>query len=408
MSAHAAGVDPFAENEDQQALRKLARDVAERELAPNARHWDETEEFPDASWDALRKADLFGITVGERYGGMGMGDIEAAIALEELARADVSSAILAQLIYNGPPRAIEHLGSEALKARWLPIAASGEGLFCIGISESEAGSAVNHMRARLTPDGDGYRLTAYKNYVTGGHKAAACLVWCRFPGSEGSKGIGAVVVDLQSDGVTCAGTHVKMGLRGTSEAELAFDDVYVGAEDVLLHGDPSNSDAFKTLISHLNHERCGNAAMCVGAAQGALEYAVRYINERVVGGRPLAELQGLQWKVADMATQLDAARLLLLRALHLAGPGGTPPALETAMAKAAANLAAKFVCDEAIQLLGGYGYSREYPVERAYRDIRGLCIGAGTVEIQRNYIGSQVVKGATSTSPGWRNPLAGA
>jgi alkylation response protein AidB-like acyl-CoA dehydrogenase len=177
---------------------------------------------------------------------------------------------------------------------------------------------------------------------------------------------------------------------------------------VLLAGDPTNTDAFKTLIAHLNHERCGNAAMCVGAAQGALEYAVRYINERVVGGRPLAEHQGLQWKAADMATQLDAARLLLLRALHLAGPHGTPPALETAMAKAAANLTAKFVCDEAIQLLGGYGYSREYPVERAYRDIRGLCIGAGTVEIQRNYIGSQVVKGATSVSAGWRNPLAGA
>jgi alkylation response protein AidB-like acyl-CoA dehydrogenase len=408
MSTHAPGVDPFAENEDQEALRKLARDVAERELAPNARHWDETEEFPDASWDALRKADLFGITVGEQYGGMGMGDVEAAIALEELARVDVSSAILAQLIYNGPPRAIEHLGTDALKERWLPIAASGEGLFCIGISESEAGSAVNHMRARLTADGDGYRLNAYKNYVTGGHKAAACLVWCRFPGSEGSKGIGAVVVDLESDGVTCAGTHVKMGLRGTSEAELAFDDVYVAPEDVLLEGDPTNSDAFKTLISHLNHERCGNAAMCIGAAQGAFEYAVRYINERVVGGRPLAEHQGLQWKAADMATQLDSARLLLLRALHLAGPGGTPPALETAMAKAAANLAAKSVCDEAIQLLGGYGYSREFPVERAYRDIRGLCIGAGTVEIQRNYIGSQVVKGATSASPGWRNPLAGA
>jgi alkylation response protein AidB-like acyl-CoA dehydrogenase len=408
MSTHTAGVDPFAENEDQQALRKLARDVAERELAPNARHWDETEEFPDASWDALRKADLFGITVGEQYGGMGMGDVEAAIALEELARVDVSSAILAQLIYNGPPRAVEHLGSDVLKERWLPIAASGEGLFCIGISESEAGSAVNHMRARLTSDGDGYRLNAYKNYVTGGHKAAACLVWCRFPGSEGSKGIGAVVVDLASDGVTCAGTHVKMGLRGTSEAELAFDDVYIAPEDVLLEGDPTNSDAFKTLISHLNHERCGNAAMCIGAAQGAFEYAVRYINERVVGGRPLAEHQGLQWKAADMATQLEGARLLLLRALHLAGPGGTPPALETAMAKAAANVTAKFVCDEAIQLLGGYGYSREFPVERAYRDIRGLCIGAGTVEIQRNYVGSQVVKGATSASPGWRNPLAGA
>jgi 3-sulfinopropanoyl-CoA desulfinase len=400
------GTDPFAETEDQQALRALAREVAQRDLEPNARHWDETEEFPEGSWDAIRKADLFGITVEEQYGGMGMGDIEAAIVLEELARADVSSAILAQLIFNGPPRAIQHLGSEAMKARWLPVAASGEGLFCIGISETEAGSAVTHMRARLTPDGEGYRLNAYKNYVTGGHKACCCLVWCRFPGSEGgAKGIGAVVVDLEREGVTVAGTHVKMGLRGTSEAELAFDDVYIGPEDVLVPGDAASSEAFKTLISHINHERCGNAAMCIGAATGALEYAVRYMNERTIGGRPIAELQGLQWKIADMATQLDGARLLLQRALHLAGPHGTPPALETAMAKSAANMAAKLVCDEAIQLLGGYGYSREYPVERAYRDIRGLCIGAGTIEIQRNFIGSQVLRGATTTSPGWQNPL---
>src|SRR6478736_1810471 len=228
------GTDPFEESEDQQALRKLARDVAERELAPRARHWDETEEFPEESWEAIRRADLFGITVDPQYGGMGMGDIEAAIVLEELGRACVSSAILAQLTFNGPPRAIEHLGSDWLKDRWLPLAASGDALFCIGISETEAGSAVNHMRARLTPDGNGYRLNAYKNYVTGGHKAAACLVWCRFPGSEGSKGIGAVVVDLTADGVAIAGTHEKMGLRGTSEAELAFDDVRIEPEDVLL------------------------------------------------------------------------------------------------------------------------------------------------------------------------------
>lgn len=401
------GVDPFAETDDQQALRELARGVAQRALAPMARHWDETEEFPQASWDALRKADLFGITIGERYGGMGMGDIEAAIVLEELARVDVSSAILAQLTFNGPPRAVEHLGNDALKDRWLPLAASGEALLAIGISETEAGSNVIQMRARLEPDGDGWRLNAYKNYVTGGHKAAACLVWCRFPGSEGAKGIGAVLVDLTKDGVALAGTHEKMGLRGTSEAELAFDGVRIEPEEVLLEGDPSNADAFKTLIAHINHERCGNAAMCIGAAQGSLEYAVRYMNERVVGGVALAKHQGLQWKIADMATQLEGARLLLARALRLAGPHGTPPALETAMAKAAANLAAKFVCDEAIQLLGGYGYSREYPVERAYRDIRGLCIGAGTVEIQRNFIGSQLLRGNVPTGASWQNPLAG-
>ncbi len=401
-SARAQGANPFADTEDQAALRQLARDVAERALAPMARQGDETEEFPQASWDAMRQAGLFAITIGEKWGGAGLGDIEAAIVLEELGRADVSSAILAQLIFNGPPRAIEHLGNDDLRDKWLPIAASGEGLFCIGISETEAGSAVGNMRARLTPDGDGFRLNAYKNYVTGGHKAVACLVWCRFPESAGTKGIGAVVVDLTAPGVSVTGTHVKMGLRATSEAELAFDDVRIEPSDVLLWADPSNSESFKTLISHINHERCGNAAMCVGAAQGALEYAVQYMSERRIGDKTLGDFQGLQWKIADMATQLEGARLLLQRAVHMAGPHGTPPALETAMAKTAANLAAKFVCDEAIQLLGGYGFSREYPVERVYRDIRGLCIGAGTVEIQRNFIGTSVLRGATPASDGWK------
>ena len=201
--------------------------------------------------------------------------------------------------------------------------------------------------------------------------------------------------------MSIAGTHEKMGLRATSEAELAFDDVRIEPGDVLLAGDPDSNAAFRTLIGHINHERCGNAAMCIGAAQGALEYAIGYLNDRVVGGRPLADLQGLQWKIADMGTQLEGARLLLERAVHLAGPHGTPPALETAMAKTAANLAAKFVCDEAIQLLGGYGFSREYPVERTYRDIRGLCIGAGTVEIQKNFIGANLLRGMTPSGDAW-------
>src|SRR5690349_3070419 len=223
-AAQAQGTSPFADTEDRAALRQLARDVAERSLAPMARQGDETEEFPQASWDAMRQAELFGITIGEQWGGAGLGDVEAAIVLEELARADVSSAILCQLIFNGPPRAIQHLGNPAMKERWLPMAASGEALFCIGITEADAGSAAPYMRAALTPDGDGYRLNAYKNYVTGGHKARACLVWCRFPGGDGAKGIGAVLVDLEADGVSVAGTHKKMGLRACTEAELAFDD----------------------------------------------------------------------------------------------------------------------------------------------------------------------------------------
>lgn len=396
------GADLLADTADQAELRALARGVAERDLAPQAAHWDETEQFPAKSWEALRRAGLFAVTIGEAYGGAGLGDVESAIVLEELARADVASALLVQLTLNGPPRAVEHLGDDPLKRRWLPRAASGETLFCLGITEPEAGSAVPLMRARLERDGDGYRLTAYKNYVTQGHRAGACLVWCRFPGGEGSTGIGAVVVDTAAAGVSVAGLHKKMGMRGTAEAELAFDGVRVEPADVLLAGEPGDPSAFRTLLAHLNHERCGNAAMCVGAAQGALEYATAYLRQRTYAGRPLADLQGLRWKLAEAAVELEAARLLLYRAVALAPPGGSPPAMETAMAKTKANLAAKHVCDEAIQCLGGYGYSREYPVERVYRDVRGLAIGGGTVEMLRNYVGAALASGGRPQGPAWR------
>jgi len=399
--AGAVGRDPFEETEDQAALRQLARDLTEREVAPRAAHGDESGEPPRVAAKALAAADLLRVTIGEEWGGLGYGDVEASIVLEEVARADVSTAIWCQLVYNGPPRGIEHLGPPAMKERWLPGVAAGDELLSIGITEPDAGSAVQEMRTSLTWDGDGWRLDGYKSYSTLGHVATGILVWCRWPDGQGARGIGAVVVEMDRPGVSITGVHRSMGVHASTEAEVAFDGVRIEPDDVLVAGDPDGTEAFKVLLAHLNHERCGNASMCVGAAQGALEHAVRYVNERVIGGAPLAERQGLQWKLADMAIELEAARLLLRRAVHLAGPGGTPPPLETAMAKTAANRAARHVCDEAMQLLGGYGYSREYPLERAYRDVRGLCIGAGTIEAQLNYVGSNVVRGRTTTSPGW-------
>src|ERR1700729_2373604 len=405
-STDAGPVDLLAESDDQSALRQLARDVAEREVAPRAHDADEAGAVSPEMRKALAAADLLRITVGEEWGGMGLGDVEASIVLEEIARADVSSAICCQLTFNGPPGGIEHLGPEAMKERWLPAAADGDALISIGITEPDAGSAVQNMRATLVEDGPGrWRLNAYKNSSTRGGVAQGVLVWCRWPGGEGAKGIGAVIVPTDREGVSITGRHKGMGIHAATEAELAFDGVEITADDILVDGHAPG--AFKLLLSHLNHERCGNAAMCVGAAQGAFEHAVRYMHERVVGGRPLADLQGLQWKLADMAVQLEGARLLLARAVRLAGDGGTPPPLETALAKTAANLAAKFVCDEAMQIHGGYGYSHENPLERANRDIRGLCFGAGTVEAQRNYIGLRVASGARTGSPGWRAPLAG-
>ncbi len=405
-----AGVDPLSENEDQAALRQLARSIATREVGPRAAEADESGEVADAVLEALAAADLFGVTIGTEWGGSGLGDVEAAIVLEEVARWDVSAAVCCQLAFNGPSRGIEHLGSDILKKRWLPAVAAGEAIISIGITEPDAGSAVQTMRATLAEDGPGrWRLNAYKNYSTLAHRAAGILVWCRWPGGSGqqsAEGIGAVVVPMDRDGVRLTGRHRSMGIRAATEAEVAFDDVEVTTDDVLIAGEPGTTDAFKTLLAHLNHERCGNAAMCVGAAQGALEHAVAYARDRVVAGRAIGELQGVQWKLADMAVALEGARLLLGRAVRLAGPGGTPPALETALAKTAANLAAKSVCDEAMQIHGGYGYSREYPVERAYRDIRGLCFGAGTVEAQRNFIGANVARGRTTASPGWRSITA--
>ncbi len=392
------------ETEDQAALRQLARDVAAREIEPRAHDHDESGEPHREAAKAMAAADLFRVTIGEEFGGLGYGDVEASIVLEEIARHDVSAAIWCQLIYNGPPRGIEHLGPPAMKERWLPAVANGEALLSIGITEPDAGSAVHDMRTALTVDDavGGFRLNGYKNYSTLGHEANGILVWCRFPGGSGAKGIGAVVIDMDRPGVSVAGVHKGMGVHASTEAEVAFDDVTIGPDDILIAGDPEDTEAFKVLLAHLNHERCGNASMCIGAAGGALEYATRYVNERNIGGRPLATLQGLQWKLADMTIALEGARLLLARAVALAeGSGGTPPALETAIAKTAANRAAKLVCDEAMQLLGGYGYSREYPLERAYRDIRGLCIGAGTIEAQLNYIGTNVARGRTTTWPGW-------
>lgn len=408
MSSSTNGTDLLAETEDQRALRQLAREVAQREIAPRAAHGDESGDPPRDAAKALAAADLLRVTVGERWGGLGLGDVEASIVLEEVARVDVSSAIWCQLTFNGPPRGIEHLGSDQLRARWLPAVADGAALISIGITEPDAGSAVQEMRTHLVADPatGGWRLNGYKNYSTLGHVADGMLVWCRWPTpdggrSTGAQGIGAVVVDMDRPGVSVTGVHRSMGVHAATEAEVAFDDVAISAEDVLLTGDPASSESFKVLLAHLNHERCGNAAMCLGAAQGALELATRHLHERVIGGRPLADRQGLQWKLADMAIALESARLLLRRAVQLAGEGGTPPPLETAMAKTAANRAAKHVCDEAIQLLGGYGYSREHPLERAYRDVRGLCIGAGTIEAQLNYIGANVARGRTTTSPGW-------
>ena len=220
--------DPWVETEDQAALRLLAREVAARDVGPRAADHDETGEFPAEAVAALAAADLFRVTIGEAWGGRGRGDVEASIVLEEVARHDVSTAICCQLAFNGPARGIEHLGSDALKDRWLPSVAEGKAIISIGITEPDAGSAVQSMRTSLKPDGDGWRLDGYKNYSTLGHMASGVLVWCRWPGGEGARGIGAVIVPMDRPGVSLTGRHRGMGIHAATESEIAFDGVAIG------------------------------------------------------------------------------------------------------------------------------------------------------------------------------------
>jgi alkylation response protein AidB-like acyl-CoA dehydrogenase len=368
----------------QEALRAHAQELADREFRPRAARWDENEEFPEENWKILADQGLCGLTVPEAYGGLGLSDFEGVLVIEEIARACLSTAVLLQLFLNGPPRGVAASGTEEQKQRYLPRVVSGEMLMGIAMSEPDAGSAALEMRARVRRVDGVWRLDAYKNFITAGHHARAYFVVTRFP-EAGERAIGAVLVPRDAAGVSVTKIHEKMGLRGMAEAEVAFDDVEVADDDILIPGDPDGS-TFKKIISEFNHERCGNAAMCVGTAAGALDEALRYAQERIVGGKRIIEIQAIAFKLAEMATKVDAARLMLWRAARSATDGRPPDALLTAEAKWYANVIAQEVCNEAIQILGGYGYSREFPVERMYRDVRGLAIGAGTVEIQKNLI----------------------
>ncbi|MFN2614684.1 MAG: acyl-CoA dehydrogenase family protein [Actinomycetota bacterium] len=375
----------FQLSQSQTELRALAAEVAEREFKPRAARWDENEEFPEENLKILGKNGFTAVTVPEQYGGLGLGDLEAALVLEEVASACLSTAVLCQLHLNGPPRAIATFGTEQQRGEYLPRVAIGECLIGIGMTEPDAGSDAMAMRGKLRRAGDGWRLDAYKNMITAGHKAQAYFVVARFV-ANGERALGAVLVPARVPGVDVSKVHKKMGLRGVPEAEVAFDDVEVPARDVVMEGDASGG-VMRTILGQFNHERLGNAAMCVGVAAGSLREAIKYAQERTSGGKRLIEHQGIAWKLAEMSTKTDAARLMVWRAAVAADASHeNPPALEIAKAKWFANVVAQEVANEAIQIHGGYGYTREFPVERMFRDVRGLAIGAGTIEIQKNLI----------------------
>lgn len=373
----------------QQQLVERARSVAQTELRPYAAEWDRSGEFPERSYQKIREAGLVGLTVPEEYGGQGLGVFEACLVLEELAAGCMASAMTLQMNLNGPPRVVGQIGSEAQRQRYLSGAADGSMYFCVAMTEPQAGSDGTALATTLSPDGDGFRLNGTKCHITGATRADVFLVFCRAEGTSGPDGIGAVLLERGAPGMSEIEIEEKMGGRGVPEGMFSFTDTPISADQVVLPAVAGSRDGARFLIRQFNPERCGNAAMCLGVAKAALEDAVAYLKERQQFGRSLLEFQGLQWKIADMALEIDAARLLTWRAAT-SDVEGFPGVRETAMAKLMANEMAVRVCNEGIQLLGHKGYLTRNPMERYFRDVRGMGIGGGTNEILRNMIASEV------------------
>ncbi|WNV76638.1 acyl-CoA dehydrogenase family protein [Geodermatophilus sp. DSM 44513] len=379
----------FDLDDEHRDLQERARQVADA-VRPLARRWDEDEVFPEASLDVLRSSGLLGLTVPVEHGGHGKGVFEACLVLEEIAAGCMATAIVAQMFLNGPPRALAVVGTAEQQARLLPGVGRGERYFAIAMTEPGAGSSGTELVTRLTRGADGVlRLTGTKCYITGGDRADTLLVFCRAAGSSGARGIGAVVVERGQPGFDVVETSPKMGSRGVAEATLRFEGVEIDGAQVVVPPDPDSTAGARLLLRQFNPERCGNAAMCLGVARAALEDSVAYTAQREQFGRPIVEFQGLQWKLADMAVRLETARLALWRAA-VSTEDGFPALRHTAVAKLVANEAAQFVTNEAIQLHGHRGYTRDVPVERYFRDVRGMALAGGTSEVLRNIIAEQV------------------
>jgi 3-sulfinopropanoyl-CoA desulfinase len=364
---------------DQEALRARARALADREFREGAARWDEREEYPWENVKHLVEAGLMGMTIPRDYGGQGRTLLDVVVVIEQVARAcGVTGRILVDSNL-GAVGAIVHYGTEAQKRTYLPRVVRGDKP-AIAITEPGAGSAASDLTTRAERDGDAWRLTGTKRWITGAGVSQTYVVFCRFDGIPGPGGIGALIVDADTPGLTVTRRERAMGMRGIPEGEVVFDRCRVPGENLLLA-----AGGFKRLMSAYNGQRLGAATVAVGLAEGALEAAVQHAGEREQFGRPIGHFQGLRWMVADMALQVEAARQLVYRAAANAGDG-LPDMVEAAMAKILASETAVRVTNDALQVFGASGYSRDLPLERMVRDARMFTIGGGTVQMMRNLV----------------------
>ncbi len=375
----------FQLSDEQLRLQATVRAFADNECAPLAAAWDHDGRVPDHGFEAqLIAMGLYGMTLPEQYGGGGRDLLDAILCIEQLAR--VSPLCAAGVFESnvGPVRVIERFGTDQQKAHWLPSVCRGETEISIGMSEPEAGSALTDLRTKAEKVDGGYKINGAKAWCTGGGHSRAYLVYCRMNDRPGPKGIAGLLVEKGTPGLSFGPQERFLGMRGFPSSSLFFEDCVVPEENLLIQ-----PGGFGLLMDCFNIERCGNATMALGIATGALEFATQYALERKTFGRPICERGVIQEMIADMATRVDAARLLVYRAAANAGQG-IAGMKDTSMAKLFANETSKYVTDKAMEILGAVGYSAEYPIERMLRDSRGWPIAGGTLQIQRLTIASAV------------------
>jgi alkylation response protein AidB-like acyl-CoA dehydrogenase len=383
----------FSLTDEQQQLRRTVREFAEGEIAPHVMEWDEASRFPAEIIPKLSEMGFLGVIFPERYGGAGLGYLEYAIVIEELSRVDGSVGIIVAAHNSLCTNHIYKFGTEEQRKKYVVPLAQGEKLGCWSLTEPEAGSDAGGTRSVATRKDGGWLINGSKTFTTNGHYADVCVAMAATDLAKKQHGISAFVVDRGTPGFRPGKKENKLGLRASDTSEVVFTDCHVAAENLL----GKEGEGFINSLQILDGGRISIASLGLGMAQGAYECALSYAKQRKQFGKPIADFQAIQFKLADMATEIEAARLLTYQAAWFAdrsiasGNHESRFTRESSMAKLYAGEVAVRVANEAVQIHGGYGFIKDYPAEKYYRDVKLCTIGEGTSEIQRLVIARRVL-----------------
>ncbi len=378
----------FALTEQQRMIRDAAREFAQKELAPYAAQWDREEHFPAEQVKKLGELGFMGMNVAEEYGGAGLDTVSYVLAMEEISAACAGTGVIMSVNNSLVCWPLETYGTEEQKRKYLTPLARGEKLGCYCLSEPNAGTDAANQQTRAVRDGDEWVINGMKNFITNGAHADILIVFAMTEPEKRHHGINAFIVEKETPGFSVVAKEKKLGIRASDTAQLAFDNVRVPDSQRL----GPEGEGFIVAMKTLDGGRIGIAAQALGIARAALEEATAYARTREQFGRPIAKFQAIQWKIAEMATRYESAWLLTMRAAWLKDQGESYSE-QSAMAKLAASEAANWIANEAVQIFGGYGYSKEYPVERRFRDARITTIYEGTSEAQKLVISSRRLRG---------------